>query len=89
MENKREDKLGGSNMNQITFHARVTEGDIDIEDGGQAKIVTLLPEGSGDDESGIFIRLQSWCEGGKDHPEVDALIKPGKRYLIKIEEVEG
>jgi hypothetical protein len=70
--------------NQLVFISEAN--DIRTEDGGQAKIATLYPVEH--EENGVFIRLQSWCEGGKEHPEFDALIKPGKQYIVHIEEVQ-
>ena len=76
-------------INQLVFVARVDPEDIKIEDGGQAKIAMLCPEDiKGSDEGGMFLRLHSWCDDGNDHPEFDALIKPGKEYVIRIQQVE-
>jgi len=75
--------------NQLVFIANVDSENIKTEDGGQAKIVTLCPESmDGEQNNGVFVRLHSWCEGGEDHPELDALIKPGKSYIIHIEQLE-
>lgn len=67
----------------------VEKDDISIEDGGQAKIFTLYPEQSGEagKDCGVFVRLQSWCENGHDHPEFDRLVKLGKRYRVIVEEI--
>jgi hypothetical protein len=71
---------------RVTFDCDVFTNDISVEDGGQAKIAVLSPD---DGEPGsVFIRFHSWCEGGKEHPEFDALIKPGQRYRVTIETLE-
>jgi len=59
-------------------------GDINVEDGGMAKIATLY---QGEDiENGIFVRVQSWSEE-KSHQQFDDLIKPGKSFRVIIEEI--
>lgn len=59
-----------------------------VEDGGQAQIAEIGGESDdyADGESGMFVRIQSWCEGGKHHPEMDAI--RGKRVRVTIEVVE-
>jgi hypothetical protein len=71
--------------NQLVFIANVDS--IKTEDNGQAKIATLIPSDSTHFEEGIFLRLQSWQED-KDHIDFDRLIKPGKQYIVHIEQVE-
>ena len=67
----------------------VLEGDIDdlsIEDGGQAQIMTIYPGDENKDE-GLFVRIQSWCEGGNSHPEMD-ILKKSKRLRVTIETLD-
>ena len=66
--------------NQIVFVASVLPGDISTTDGGHTKAANLLPV-----NGEIFIRMISY---GREHPAFDALIKPGKQYIVKIEQVE-
>lgn len=57
------------------FEERVSENDIDTEDGGSSKILEI----SNDEESGLFIRLHSWDEN-KKHVDFSQLVN----RLIKI-----
>lgn len=57
---------------------------IDTEDGGCAKIVTIVDEAD-DSEDGLYIRVISWSKS-KEHPEFDKLI--GKKVKITIEEID-
>jgi hypothetical protein len=74
--------------NQLVFIATIDPDDIKTEDGGSAKIATLVPDNSDDPDNGIFIRVHSWREYDQDHTDFNALIKPGKRYIVHIEQVE-
>ena len=67
--------------NQKIFVSTILPGDIRTEDNGHTKIANLYP-GGGE----IFVRVVSY---GKEHPDFNALIKPGKQYIVKIEEVEA
>lgn len=55
--------------------------DVDIEDGGCAKILHLADDG----HEGMFVRLQSWSESG-DHTDLDQFI--GKKIRVTVEVVE-
>jgi hypothetical protein len=74
-----------------------TVDDIDLQDGGQAKIATVT---DGDGQiNGLFVRIQSWDEtesklkpGEKrtkanayQHTEFNKLIKVGRKVKITIE----
>ena len=54
---------------------------IEKEDGGCAMIATI----SDDDETGVFIRVQSW-DDNKEHEDFKSLI--GKKVRITIEVIE-
>jgi hypothetical protein len=68
-------------MKPLVIEGTVEAVDIDIEDGGAARIATVSPDATGDkDVSGIFIRVQSWDEefaiGKTDvpsHPDFEKL----------------
>jgi len=66
--------------NQIVFLASLLPRDINTLDEGHTKTANLFPRGGE-----VFIQLISY---GKKHPEFDALIKPGKEYIVKIEAIE-
>ena len=66
--------------NQKVFVTTVLPGDISTEDNGHTKTANLYPEGGE-----LFVRMISY---GNVHPEFDALIKSGKQYIVKIEQVE-
>jgi hypothetical protein len=68
--------------NQIEFVTTAQPNEINTQDGGHTKTITLYPE-KGDQF--LFVKVISF---GKDHPEFDILIKPGKKYIVHIEEVE-
>ncbi len=55
-------------------------GDISIEDGGMAQILEVS-----NDDSDVFVRLQSWNDDGK-HTELDRLV--GKKLKITVEVIE-
>jgi hypothetical protein len=57
--------------------------DVKTEDGGCAKIATLLDEADNEDD-GIYARIVSWSEK-KDHSLFDSFI--GKKVEITIKEV--
>jgi hypothetical protein len=67
--------------NQKVFVTTILPGDIHVEDNGHTKSANLYPEGGEE----LFIRVISY---GKTHPDFDALIKSGKEYIVKIEQVE-
>lgn len=64
-----------------TFEGMAT--DVDVEDGGCAKIV-YLDESEGSEE-GMFICLKSWTENGI-HTDLDKFI--GKKIRVTVEVVE-
>jgi hypothetical protein len=66
---------------KVFLSSPARQEDISTTDGGHTKAVNLYPEnGSG----AIFVRVVSFG----DHMDFDALIKPGKQYIVKIEQVE-
>jgi hypothetical protein len=73
----------------LQFETEVLDDlDINVEDGGSAKIAVLTPNNIEDPDNGIFIRFHSWRENDTDHSEFDTLIQPGKRYKVTIEEIK-
>lgn len=65
---------------QVFLSSPVRQEEIRITDGGHTKAVNLFPEGGE-----LFIRVVSF---GTEHPDFDALIQPGKQYIVKIEQME-
>ena len=67
-------------MKPIAITAKIKSSDVEIEDGGQAMIITVVDEKDNKD-NGVFVRLQSW-DDTKTHEELKKLI--GKKVKIVI-----
>lgn len=68
------------------FGAEIKPDEIETEDGGQAKIITVAPlKPDYDDESGMFVRIQSWDESTK-HEQFSRFV--GRKVLITIETID-
>jgi hypothetical protein len=66
---------------KVFLSSPVCQEDISTTDGGHTKAVSLYPEnGSGE----IFVRVVSFG----DHTDFDVLVKPGKQYIVHVEQVE-
>jgi len=57
-------------------------GELRVEDGGQAQILTVY--GDPDVDEGVFVRIQSWSEA-RQHSEMEGLV--GKKLRITIEAI--
>lgn len=68
---------------KFVVECTLNENEIEIEDGGQAKIFSCC--GEDDQDSGMFVKIQSWSEDGQ-HPEFDSFI--GKKVRITIETID-
>lgn len=55
---------------------------LDVEDSGCAQIYNLFDPADSDDD-GMFVRIQSWADGGK-HPEMDKMRGKKIRVIIEI-----
>lgn len=56
------------------------------EDSGQARYIEVHDPRTANDDSGVFLRIHSWDDEGRGHPELDALI--GRRVRVRIEPVD-
>jgi hypothetical protein len=65
------------------IEGQIFRADVQTEDGGQAKIVTLAqhPE----DENGMFVKIQSWDETLK-HEEFEKFV--GRKVKVTIEAID-
>jgi hypothetical protein len=69
-------------MAKLQFVEIITASNVDTEDSGAAKIVTLVPE---DQNSELFVRLQSW-DTTKDHRDFNQFI--GRPVKVTIETID-
>lgn len=73
---------------QIILEGPVVLEHLDTEDSGMALIYHLDSDLEGHQESGLFVRIQSWDET-KDHTQMTQLLKAatGKRIRVTIDVV--
>lgn len=60
------------------FERAVTAADVEIDDGGMARIIQMDDGG----DEGIFVRVQSWSER-KNHPEIEQLTNARVRVTVE------
>lgn len=69
-------------MSKFVVEDSVT-ADISKQDGGQAIIITLTPKDG--EESGLFVRLQSW-DPKKEHSHLQPFLN--KRLRVTVETID-
>jgi hypothetical protein len=78
--------------NKFIIEGTVGADDLSVEDGGAARIATVEPDGDDGNESGIFVRVQSWdeefCNGETpvpSHPDFEKLFGKviGRRFTAE------
>lgn len=68
---------------RVVFEQVVEPDDVDIEDGGDAKIMHVDERAEGGDpDRGLFVKVQSWV----DHSEFDQLCD--KRVRVTVETLD-
>lgn len=65
------------------IETKIKKNEVDTEDGGQAKIVSLCNKP--DEENGMFVQLRSWDED-KKHDEFNKFV--GRKVKITIETID-
>jgi len=67
----------------VIFEQKIKERDVEVEDGGSAKIVCV--DGAMQEDNGMFVKLQSWDEELK-HTDFNKFV--GRKVRITVETID-
>jgi hypothetical protein len=68
------------------IEVKITKSHVDLEDSGCAKIVHCNDIFEENQDEGMFVRLHSWSNTPRVHPELDQFI--GRKVRITVETID-